>query len=108
MPPAVTDALVREALADVCDPELPVSVVDLGLIRGVDIEEAAGGSAVTVRMTFTSIACPCTEVIKEDVVTRVLTLDGVVSARVEEVFESWSRADMTDEGRLILRALAVV
>ncbi len=54
-----TEAEVRAALADVHDPELPVSVVDLGLIRGIQVE----GTAVTVRMTFTSIACPCTEVL---------------------------------------------
>jgi metal-sulfur cluster biosynthetic enzyme len=99
-----TEAEVRAALADVHDPELPVSVVDLGLIRGVQVE----GTAVTVRMTFTSIACPCTEVLKEDVAVAVRALDGVDEARVEEVFEPWSRADMTDEGRLILRTLAVV
>jgi metal-sulfur cluster biosynthetic enzyme len=101
---SVTDASVRAALAEVCDPELPVSVVDLGLVRGVDI----AGDQVIVRMTFTSIACPCTEVLKEDVAARVGALDGVASVRVEEVFERWSREDMTDEGRLILRTLAVI
>lgn len=100
----VAEAQVRAALADVCDPELPVSVVDLGLIRGVDVD----GGDVTVSMTFTSIACPCTEVLKEDVAARVRDLDGVDSVRVEEVFERWSREDMTDEGRLLLRTLAVV
>jgi len=100
----VTQERVRAALGDVCDPELPVSVVDLGLIRGIDVDSGA----VTVRMTFTSIACPCTEVLKEDVVAAVAALDGVTAARVEEVFEPWSRADLTDEGRLILRTLAVV
>lgn len=99
-----TEAAVLAALGEVADPELPVSVVDLGLIRGVDID----GGSVTVRMTFTSIACPCTEVLKADVAAAVAAVDGVTAARVEEVFESWSRADLTDEGRLILRALAVV
>ena len=99
-----TEGQVRAALTEVCDPELPVSVVDLGLIRGVEVE----GSTVTVRMTFTSIACPCTDLLKEDVGAAVRALDGVDEACVEEVFEPWSRADMTDEGRLLLRALAVV
>ncbi len=95
---------VRAALRDVSDPELPVSVVDLGLVRGIEVS----GGVVTVRMTFTSIACPCTELIKEDVRDRLLALDGVERAVVEEVFESWSRADMSDEARDILRALAVI
>lgn len=100
----VTVEEVREALGDVQDPELPVSVVDLGLVRGIDVD----GGTVTVRMTFTSMACPCTEMIKEDVRDRLLFLDGVGLVVVEEVFESWSRADMTDEAREILRALAVI
>jgi metal-sulfur cluster biosynthetic enzyme len=95
---------VYNALAGVNDPELPVSVIDLGLIRGVEVD----GSEVVVRMTFTSIACPCTEVLKQDVVEAVLACQGVERARVEEVFEAWSRQDMTEEGRTILRALAVV
>lgn len=95
---------VRAALAQVEDPELPVSVVDLGLVRGVDVD----GDQVVVRMTFTSIACPCTEVLKADVVDAVLGCEGVAHARVEEVFETWSREDMTDEGRTLLRALAIV
>jgi metal-sulfur cluster biosynthetic enzyme len=95
---------VRAALGHVHDPELPVSVLDLGLVRGIEID----GGSITVRMTFTSMACPCTEMIKEDVRDRLLAIDGVAQVVVEEVFESWSRADMTDEAREILRALAVV
>lgn len=94
---------VRAALAEVEDPELPVSVVDLGLIRGITVD----GATVTVDMTFTSIACPCTELLKADVVERLLALEGVEQAGVVEVFEPWSRADISEEGRTILRALAV-
>ena len=99
----ITVEAVMAALTEVDDPELPVSVVDLGLVRGVEITR----SAVTVRMTFTSIACPCTEFIKDDVVRRLLLLDEVGQAQVEEVFEPWSRADISEQGRSILRALAV-
>lgn len=99
-----TEAEVHAALAGVNDPELPVSVVDLGLIRGIAID----GEEVVVRMTFTSIACPCTELLRDDVGAAVLALDGVERARVEEVFETWTRHDMTEEGRTILRALAIV
>jgi metal-sulfur cluster biosynthetic enzyme len=99
-----SEGQVRAALLEVEDPELPISVVDLGLVRGIDIE----GRTVTVRMTFTSIACPCTDLIKQDVADRVGALPGVTGAVVEEVFEGWSRADISAEGRQILRALAVV
>ncbi len=95
---------VVEALREVEDPELPISVVDLGLVRGIEVD----GSDVTVRMTFTSVACPCTHMIKEDVRERLRELPGVDRAEVHEVFEAWSRDDVSAEGRAVLAALAVI
>jgi metal-sulfur cluster biosynthetic enzyme len=94
---------VRAALAEVDDPELPVNIVDLGLVRSVAVD----GDLVTVGLTFTSIACPCTDVLIEDVAARLRRLDGVGRVEVREVFEPWSRDDVTEEGRLALRALGV-
>ena len=95
---------VRAALAEVEDPELPVGIVDLGLVRSVVVD----GTTVQVGITFTSIACPCTDVLREDVEARLRRLDGVAHVEVEELFEPWSRDDMTEDGRLALRALGVV
>lgn len=95
---------VLAALAGVDDPELPLSVLDLGLVRRLDI--MAG--VVVVGMTWTSLACPCTELIREDVVAAVTAVVGVRSVRVDEVLEPWSREDVTREGRELLRAVAVV
>ena len=100
---AVTSEEVLAALAEVQDPELPVGIVDLGLVRSVAVD----GDAVRVGITFTSIACPCTDVLREDVEARLRRLDGVASVHVEELFEPWSRDDLTEEGRLALRALGV-
>jgi metal-sulfur cluster biosynthetic enzyme len=100
---AVTSEEVLAALAEVQDPELPVGIVDLGLVRSVAVD----GDAVRVGITFTSIACPCTDVLREDVEARLRRLDGVASVQVEELFEPWSRDDLTEEGRLALRALGV-
>ena len=94
---------VRAALAEVEDPELPVGIVDLGLVRSI----AVHGAAVSVGITFTSIACPCTDVLREDVEACLRRLDGVAHVEVEEVFEAWSRDDMTEDGRLALLALGV-
>jgi metal-sulfur cluster biosynthetic enzyme len=94
---------VRAALAEVEDPELPISIVDLGLVRSVAVD----GDAVRVGITFTSIACPCTDMLREDIQERLRRLDGVTDVEVEEVFEAWSREDMTEEGRLALLALGV-
>jgi metal-sulfur cluster biosynthetic enzyme len=99
----VAEAAVWAALAEVQDPELPVGIVDLGLVRSVRVE----GGAVTVGITFTSIACPCTDVLAEDVQARLARVDGVASVEVEELFEPWSRDDLTEEGRIALRALGV-
>jgi metal-sulfur cluster biosynthetic enzyme len=94
---------VWAALAEVQDPELPVGIVDLGLVRSVRIQRGA----VHVGLTFTSIACPANDLIREDVEARLRQLDGVTDVAVEELFEAWSREDMTEEGRLALRALGV-
>jgi metal-sulfur cluster biosynthetic enzyme len=99
----VAEAAVWAALAEVTDPELPVGIVDLGLVRWI----AVHGATVCVGITFTSIACPCTDVLREDVEARLRRLDGVVHVEVEEVFEAWSREDMTEDGRLALLALGV-
>jgi metal-sulfur cluster biosynthetic enzyme len=99
----VAEAAVWAALAEVQDPELPVGIVDLGLVRSVRVE----GGAVTVGLTFTSIACPCTDLLIDDVKARLGRLDGVDRVAVEELFEPWSRDDVTEEGRLALLALGV-
>jgi metal-sulfur cluster biosynthetic enzyme len=94
---------VRAALAEVEDPELPISIVDLGLVRSVMVD----GTTVRVGITFTSIACPCTDMLREDIQARLEQLDGVTDVEVEEVFEAWSRHDLTEEGRMALLALGV-
>jgi metal-sulfur cluster biosynthetic enzyme len=70
---------VRAALAEVEDPELPVSIVDLGLVRSIVVE----GSSVRVGITFTSLACPCTELLREDVEARLRRLDGPLPWRAD-------------------------
>lgn len=95
---------VVAALRDVQDPELPVSIVDLGLVRGVSVD----GETITVKLTFTSLACPCTEMIREDVTARLEGLDGVTRVEIQEVFEAWTREHMSDEARAVLRTLAVI
>jgi metal-sulfur cluster biosynthetic enzyme len=100
---ATSEAEVLAALAEVQDPELPVGIVDLGLVRSVAVD----GSTVRVGITFTSIACPCTDMLREDIQARLRELDGVSDVEVEELFEPWSRDDLTEEGRLALLALGV-
>ena len=64
---------VLEALRDVVDPELGINVVDLGLIYGVDVDDA---KVATIDMTLTSAACPLTDVIEEQARE---ALEGIVT-----------------------------
>ncbi|WP_435317048.1 metal-sulfur cluster assembly factor [Haloarchaeobius sp. TZWSO28] len=94
----------HEALEDVTDPELPISVVDLGLIYQIDIE---GGHA-DVDMTLTAMGCPAAGLITGEVRERLLELDGVDSADVEIVWDPvWTKDKMTDKGKQQLRCLGI-
>ena len=92
------------ALATVEDPELPLSLVDLGLVRELDVRDGH----VRIGLTYTSLACPCVDMIRDETTEVVGAVDGVVSVEVEDVYEVWSRDDVTPEGIDVLRAVAVL
>jgi metal-sulfur cluster biosynthetic enzyme len=93
-----------QALCEVADPELPVSLVDLGLIRDV----RRNGSAVEVDLTFTASACPCMEFIVLDVKERLLREEDVDRVTVTDVWDPpWTTAAMTDHARALLRSFGV-
>jgi metal-sulfur cluster biosynthetic enzyme len=98
-----TEAHIRAALAEVLDPEYPVSVADLGLVRGVDVQ----GSAVRVDIAYCSLGCPCIELIEDDIRERLLGLDGVEHVEVREVFDRWTRRDISARGLKLLRESGV-
>lgn len=96
----------RRALYDVSDPEFPISLVDLGLIYDVAADEAAG--RVTVSLTFTATACPCTDFIKWDIRERLLVEPGIEEVEIETVWDPpWSTARVTDRGRRILERAGI-
>lgn len=98
-----TDRLWR-ALREVADPELPVSLVDLGLVY--DIRRA--GTTVAVDLTFTATACPCMAFIKYDIEERLLAELDVNEVTINEVWEpAWTVERMTPEGRSLLRTFGV-
>ncbi len=93
------DALWR-ALADVMDPEFPISIVDLGLVYGL----RRSGDVVEVDLTFTATACPCMDFIHEDVRERLLREPGVGEVRIRVVWDPpWTRDRITAAGRATLR-----
>ncbi len=93
----LTEESVREALKPVVDPEIFISVVDLGLIRGVEI--APDGKRVKVTMTLTTPFCPEGPMIVEQVKMIVAGLPGVAESEVELQWSPpWDpRTDASDE-----------
>lgn len=105
--PVDEDAL-WEALEQCFDPEIPVNIVDLGLIYHCDIEPveidgAQVGNRVDVIMTLTAAGCGMGPILVEDVRARLLDVDNVTEVDVELVFDPpWDRTMMSDEARLQL------
>jgi metal-sulfur cluster biosynthetic enzyme len=92
------------ALHDVRDPELPVSLVDLGLIYAIRRD----GGTVEIDLTFTATACPCVEFIRQDVRDRLLLEPDVGEVRIREVWDPpWTTDRVTPEGRALLRSFGV-
>jgi metal-sulfur cluster biosynthetic enzyme len=99
---------VWDALYEVEDPEMPVSVVDLGLVYGVDVEEGEDGAAVTVEMTLTFTGCPARNLLLSQVESAVEGVDGIASADVRLVWSpEWTVEMVTDAGREDLREFGV-
>ncbi len=94
-------AQVLEALKVVRDPEIPVNVVDLGLVYDVGIDEAGN---VGVEMTLTSMGCPVQDLIQADAELAVMKVDGVNSVTVDFVWSPpWSPQKMTEDGKKQMR-----
>ncbi|WP_119068458.1 metal-sulfur cluster assembly factor [Rubrobacter indicoceani] len=100
----VTAEEARDALRDVLDPEYPVSLVDLGLIRRVRM---VGGRA-EIKLTYTCMGCPAMDMIQDDVRERLLEVDGISEVDIEVVWDTWSRKDITPLGKKQLKQVGVV
>ena len=61
----------------------------------------------SVEVVFCSLGCPCTELIRDDIEERLLRLPGIERVEIEEVFEPWSRTDITPRGLAQLREVGV-
>ena len=100
MPADVTVEEVTQALKEVYDPEIPVNVVDLGLIYGIEIDDE---SRVHVEMTLTAAGCGMGPFIAQQAEWAVAELDGVKDVDVEITFEpAWTPEKITEDGRKIL------
>ena len=92
----VLEATIYEALKECYDPEIPVDIVNLGLVYGVTIVD----DWVGVKMTLTSPGCPASTMISEQVKERLKKVPGVADADVRIVWQpEWSPSRMTEEVR---------
>ena len=99
-----SEQLVRDELKTVFDPEIPVNIVDLGLVYGCDITPAEqGGHNIEVKMSMTAPGCGMGNVLKADVESKLAHLPSVKRVNVEIVFEPpWTPARMSEAAKLQL------
>jgi probable FeS assembly SUF system protein SufT len=103
----ITADLVWDAMKTCFDPEIPVNVVDLGLIYDCKVEgHPSGGSKVSVVMTLTAPGCGMADVLKNDIESRIRALPGVKDVRVDVSFDPpWDASRLSDAARLQLGIL---
>jgi probable FeS assembly SUF system protein SufT len=100
----VTEEQVFEKLRTCYDPEIPVNIVDLGLVYDMQIQPLpAGGSRVEIKMTLTAPGCGMGPVLQQDVESKVSSIPGVKEAGVFLVWDPpWNREMLTEAARLEL------
>jgi metal-sulfur cluster biosynthetic enzyme len=98
------DEMIWQQLKTVRDPEIPVNIVDLGLIYEAAASDAVGGGKrIAVRMTLTAPGCAMSDVIKAEVERKLAGLPEVREVRVDVVFDPpWDKSRMTEAAKLQL------
>ncbi len=92
---------ILEALKVVRDPEIPVNVVDLGLVYKLDVDDEGH---VAIDMTLTSMGCPVQDLIQSDAELAVMKVDGVSRVTVDFVWSPpWTPQKMTEDGKKQMR-----
>ena len=96
----VTSQQILESLKQCMDPEIPISVVDMGLIYGVNIN---ADNKVDIKMTMTTRGCPLHDTLVTDVKRYVTKVPGVSDVHVEIVWEpAWTPEKMSEEGKKMI------
>ena len=97
--PTLDKEAVINALKDVYDPEIPINIVDLGLIYDVEVDSGE----VAVRMTLTTAGCPMGAYLAQQAEWRVAELDGVEDVTIDLVWDPpWSVEKITVAGKKLL------
>ena len=99
------EARLWMALRDVEDPEIPISVVGMGLIVGLEFDDGI----VDLKLTFTAMGCPAMDFIQDDIRDRLMQEPEVEEVRIEIVWDPvWTRSMIREEARETMRGLGIV
>ncbi len=99
----VAEEAVWDQLRSVYDPEIPVNVVDLGLVYDCQVTNSADGTNVDVKMTLTAPGCGMGPAIAQDARLKILAIPGVDEASVELVWDPpWSQEMISEAGKMKL------
>jgi probable FeS assembly SUF system protein SufT len=103
VPGTFDEQMVWDQLKTVFDPEIPVNIVDLGLIYACDITNIEGGKKIDIKMSMTAPGCGMGNVIKADVESKLSHLPEVKQVNVEVVFDPpWGPGRMSEAAKLQL------
>ncbi len=95
---------IMNVLRTIDDPEMPISIIDLGLVEDVRIEPNRDGAKVSIDILPTFVGCPALEMIADNITEKVGSLPGVGEIDVRFVYDPpWSVDRITDEGRASLK-----
>lgn len=90
-------------LKQVFDPEIPVDIVNLGLVYDCALEEADGKTIANIKMTLTAPGCGMGPVIAADAQARIMTIEGIEDAHVDLVWDPpWNQDMISEEGKMKL------
>ena len=96
----VTSEQVLDSLKQCMDPEIPINIVDMGLIYGVDVRE---NNKIDIKMTMTTRGCPLHDTLVNDVKRYVNKVPGVTDVNIEIVWEPpWTPERMSQEGKKLI------
>jgi metal-sulfur cluster biosynthetic enzyme len=97
----VSAQAIEESLKQCMDPEVPLNIVEMGLIYGIDVTE---NNDVNIKMTMTTQGCPLHETLVEDATRYAKKVPGVNNVKIDIVWEpAWSMDKMTEEGKIKIK-----
>lgn len=97
----VSEEQIRNSLKQCMDPEVPLSIVDMGLIYGINVSE---NNDVKIKMTMTTRGCPLHDTMVDDVTRYTKKVPGVNNVNVDIVWEPpWSMDKMSDEAKALMK-----